>query len=389
MTARPKPRVCILSSVHQALDNRIFYKEAQSLKNNGYQVRIIAVHDHTEAIGGIEVIGLRRVYRWQRPLLWITILKHALNTNADIYHFHDLELLLITPILRILSRKPIIYDVHEVNADFMEIKSELPHYFRITIAWLLRVFEPILARLQSGLIFADDEIAANFKKINLPKTTIFNYPLRSFVDNGISETSNNDPRNPIIIYLGSIKQERGSWLMIEAFRQVIEQIPEAKLSLVGPFTPKNHELEIKFELDQQGLKHAVIITGPVQFIEIGKYLKQAAAGWIPWPDYAKHRKNIPTKVFEYMSYRVPVVSSDLPSVRPFITHGVDGFLVEPNDPAAHAKAIINLLNQPKIAIKMGQRGQETVKNKYSWDSMEIRLLNLYQEVLGDKQKDYS
>jgi glycosyltransferase involved in cell wall biosynthesis len=192
---------------------------------------------------------------------------------------------------------------------------------------------------------------------------------------------NNDQRESIVLYLGSIKQERGSRFMIEAFNQVFDQVPGAKLLLVGRFTPISHEVEIRKELDHRGLEGAVSITGAVQFEDIGEYLKQAAVGWIPWPNYTKHRKNIPTKVFEYMAYRVPVVSSDLPSVQPFVTHGLNGYLVTPDDPTAHANAIINLLKQPLTIIKMGNRGLDIVNNNYSWDEMEKRLLTFYKHVV--------
>jgi glycosyltransferase involved in cell wall biosynthesis len=330
---------------------------------------------------GIEIIGIPRVHRWQRPRVWLTIIKHALKTNAAIYHYHDLELLLVSPIIRVISGKPIIYDIHEDNADFMEIKSDLPYLFRITVARLLRMLEPLIARFQNGLIFADDEIADNYKDINLPKTTLFNYPLRNFIEKGIIETGNNAVRYPNVIYLGSIKHERGSKLMIEAFELVLDQIPEARLSLVGPFTPKHHEQDIRNEIKNRDLLHAVTITGAVPYEEIGTYLQHAAIGWIPLPDHPKYNKNIPTKVFEYMAYRAAVVSSDLPPIRPFITHGINGYLVSPDDPSAHANAIIDLLRQPESAAEMGTQGQEIVKNNYSWDAMEDRLLSLYQQIL--------
>ena len=46
-------KVCIISTVHNALDNRIFYREACSLQKSGYQVTLIAVHDHLETRQGI------------------------------------------------------------------------------------------------------------------------------------------------------------------------------------------------------------------------------------------------------------------------------------------------------------------------------------------------
>ena len=66
-------RACILSSVHDALDNRVFYREARSLQRAGYDVTLIAVGDRDEVKDGVQIVGLPRVPRWRRPLLWIWI----------------------------------------------------------------------------------------------------------------------------------------------------------------------------------------------------------------------------------------------------------------------------------------------------------------------------
>ncbi|MGD2166364.1 MAG: glycosyltransferase, partial [Anaerolineae bacterium] len=114
-------KVTILSSVHIALDNRVFYREARSLQRAGYDVTLIAVNPHDEVKEGVRILGLPRVPRWQRPLLWLQLLRFALQTEADIFHFHDPELLFVVPWLRLLTGSPAIYDVHEVYADFIQV----------------------------------------------------------------------------------------------------------------------------------------------------------------------------------------------------------------------------------------------------------------------------
>lgn len=115
------PSVCILSSVHIALDNRVFYREARSLKKAGYDVTLIAIHPREEIIDGVCIIGLPRIPRWQRPRLWIQILQLARKLDVDIYHFHDPELLFVTPWLRLFTGKPTIYDIHENYPDFFKV----------------------------------------------------------------------------------------------------------------------------------------------------------------------------------------------------------------------------------------------------------------------------
>jgi len=65
-------KICILTSVHPALDVRIFYKEAKTLVRAGYDVVLVAQHDKEEIIEGIKIIPLPkpknrffRIFFWQ------------------------------------------------------------------------------------------------------------------------------------------------------------------------------------------------------------------------------------------------------------------------------------------------------------------------------------
>jgi glycosyltransferase involved in cell wall biosynthesis len=375
-------RVCIFSSVHIALDNRVFYREAHSLQRAGYDVTLIAVHPRDEIKDGVRIIGLPDVPRRKRPLLWPQLLRRALETEADVYHFHDPELLFVTPWLRALTGKPTIYDVHEVYADFIRVKDYMPAWVRYPIAWLFRWLEPLLARPQSALIFADGQIAADFEAVDLPKITLFNFPARSFIEQAMEATEDLNIQEPVILHLGGHERNRGTRLMVEAFDQVHRRLPAAQLLLVGHFMPPELEQEVRRDVAQRGLDHAVTIAGRVPFEEIGSYLKQASVGWVPWQPVPKNKKNIPTKLFEYMAYGLPVVSSDLPSTRPFVQNGENGYRVTADDPGAHADTFVELLQRPRQAKEMGRRGQELVRRRYNWGEMEERLLSLYQELLG-------
>lgn len=379
-------RVCILSSVHSALDNRVFYREAHSLRRGGHEVLLVAVHNRDEVRDGVQIVGLPRVPRWRRPLLWFTLLRHALRSGAELFHFHDPELLLVMPLLRLLTRKPTIYDVHEAYADFILVKDYLPAWLRLPIAWAFRRLEPLLSRMQSALIYADDQIAASFARVRLPQETLFNFPERSFIETAAAtvqaRSEREGQRAPVILYLGGMERNRGSRLMVDAFQQVRQALPEAHLVLVGHFMPPDLEEEVRSDAAQREVADAITFTGRLPFEEIGTHLSQAAVGWVPWQPVVKNKKNIPTKLFEYMAYALPVVSSDLPSTRPYVKQGMNGFLVEADCAAAHAEAILRLLRRPVEAQAMGQRGQEMVRTRWNWDAMEERLLTLYQSLLS-------
>jgi glycosyltransferase involved in cell wall biosynthesis len=343
---------------------------------------LIAVYPRPEVIDGVAIIPLPHVPRWQRPRLWGRLLQQALAARADIFHFHDPELLLVAPCLRLLTGKPIIYDVHEVYADFIKVKDYLPAWLRYPAAWIFRWLEPALARFQSGLIFADDEIAATFSRVDRPKATLFNFPSAEFVEEAGVRLKTAEAPGPVVLYLGGMERNRGADLLIDAFGQVMASVPGARLLVVGHFMPPLLEEEVRARAKSQGIDAAVTLTGRVPFAAIGDFLSRAAVGWVTWQPVAKNLKNIPTKLFEYMAYALPVVASDLRSTRPFVRPGLNGYLVSATDPTAHAAALSRLLAAPDEARAMGQRGRELVVDQYNWTKMEGRLLALYETLLS-------
>ncbi len=376
-------KVCILSSVHHALDNRIFYREASSLRRLGHAVAVIAVHPRDEVVDGIRVVGLPGVPRWRRPLVWVLLYHQALAQRADVYHFHDPELLPLGALLRWQTGAKTVYDIHESTVDFIAIKSYIPRRLRGLVARVFAGLEQRLARQQSALVFADEQIAASFCAVNLPKATLFNFPALSFIEQARAARARahrQADRAPMILHLGGHKIGRGVYTMLHAFAQVATDVPDARLYLVGPFSPPEFEREIRELAASLGIAHAVHIVGEVPFAQVGEYLAQADVGWIALEPVTKFLKNIPTKLFEYMAYGLPVVSSDLSPVAPFLASGETGFRVPPREASAHAEAILALLEQPDLAAQMGERGQALVQSRYNWAQMEQRLGELYAQL---------
>ena len=89
------PRAVHVTTVHNLFDNRIFMKECASLRDNGWDVVLVAQHDKDETVDGISIRALPKARnRMQRmrelPPLAMRI---ALEEQPDILHFHDPELL--------------------------------------------------------------------------------------------------------------------------------------------------------------------------------------------------------------------------------------------------------------------------------------------------------
>jgi len=88
-------KICHITSVHRAFDNRIFHKECKALVAAGYDVTLIAQNDRNEVIDGVRILALPRVKNRISRMIGINLLSliHAVRQKAQIYHFHDPELI--------------------------------------------------------------------------------------------------------------------------------------------------------------------------------------------------------------------------------------------------------------------------------------------------------
>ena len=87
-------------------------------------------------------------------------------------------------------------------------------------------------------------------------------------------------------------------------------------------------------------------------------------------------------VLEYMGAARPVVATDVGGMREVVRDGETGFLVPPKDPKAMAQRIVDLLNEPMRATKMGVLGKHVVQQDFSCDAQLRKTETLYQQLLS-------
>ncbi len=375
-----RAKVCILSTVHSAFDDRIFHKQAKTLVKAGYDVTLIVQHDKDKVIGGVKIIALHKPRNRFTRLFGLTwrAFQLALRQHADIYHFHDPELLLWGWLLQKITHKPVIYDVHEYYADSILTKEWIPNILRRPISKLADKGEKMIAKRLAGVITVNQHMEGQFKKVNRNVTTLHNYPSRSFVkkSNGKSQT---DPYS--VIYIGGVGKDRGYQVMVNAMRIVRDKEPRARCEIAGPVNraglPKLF-LEREASLLQEG---GIALTGEVPYQEIPRLLSKATIGWyavLPTPNYLKA---IPIKIFEYMAAGLAIVCSNMGFVKAIIEQAECGLLAEAGNPEAHALALLHLLQHPDEAREMGENGRRAVLEQYNWDKEGEKLLECYKICL--------
>lgn len=363
-------KVVHLSSGHYAGDTRILHKECQSLAKAGHDVTLVAQHERDTTVGGVKIKALRQPRsRWQRwtAAIW-KVYREATRLPADLYHFHDPELIPVGVWLS-LRGKRVIYDAHEDLPNTFPYKYYIPAFARTMLGWMAGRVENLAVRRFAGVVAATPAIAKKFYCHNTNTVVVRNFPVLEELACGPSLPW--DDRLPLVVYVGSTGPERGFREAITAMSLLPQEL-NARLALGGPVTARQRQ-----EVDGLAGLERTDLLGFVNRFEVAALLGRARVGLAlahPVPNLVNA---LPVKLFEYMAGGVPVVASDFPQWRQIIDGSRCGVLVDPHDTKAIAQAIEYLLTHPSEAQEMGVHGRAAVESHYNWKTEEKQLLAFY------------
>lgn len=181
----------------------------------------------------------------------------------------------------------------------------------------------------------------------------------------------------IVLFVGVMDERKGVDVLIPAFRRVVDIQRNVKLVMVGP---ANRELwggdylkELKRMVHELGISEKVVFCDCAD--EIIQYYKAADLLVLP-----SRMEGMPNVVLEAMACSLPIVGTRISGIEDLVAHDESGILVDVEDEAALADAIIKLVNNPKKRQEMGKKALETVKKRYDMSLVSKSYYNLYQEI---------
>lgn len=362
-------KVCILTTVHPVFDTRIFHKEAKTLTRAGYDVTLIAQHERDEVVDGVKIIAMPKAKNRFFRIFGLTYkaFRLALRKRADIYHFHDPELIFVGLILKIFGKK-VIYDVHEDVPKQILNKEWIGNLFiRKFTAAVFNIFEQFGASRFDGIVAATDDIANKFN----PKKTISlrNFPILGLIDK--SDPVNIDKNKFVIIYAGGLTRIRGIKEVIQAMEYLNGQ---AELWLLGEWESEGFEKECR---SLEGFQYTKYL-GFKEIEEVYGYMKKSDLGIATLYPVKNYLNSLPVKAFEYMACGLPIVMSNFPYWQELFKDCA--LFADPKDPKDIAERINVLLEDINLRIRLGKAGRDLVEKKYSWEAESTKLLDLYKDL---------
>lgn len=344
-------------------------KMCQALAQNGHDVTLVACRSSRDPIASLyEHYGVKRNFQIRllkgRTDRWTGLLVYLLN-----FFFY------------IKSIKPpdFFYGRDPFTLGIAAPLHKIPFYFEVhkpptTYIHLLLTRSLLKNKHLSKLVVITNSLKNEYKRLfpGLPEQKIVVAPDGADIpEKTASNIATQDQRDKIVIgYVGSLYPGRG----VEIIRALAEEFMQYKFLIVGGS-----------EKDTASWRKTapgnVCFTGFVPPKELSRYYAQMDIVLAPYQNKVSisgggdtSRWMSPLKIFEYMAYAKPIVTSDLPVLKEVLTAGVNALLCQPECLEEWIEAVKLLSQDQALRTRIAANAYADLKKKYTWDKRVKKIL---------------
>jgi spore coat protein SA len=203
--------------------------------------------------------------------------------------------------------------------------------------------------------------------------------------------------SPLVLYVGTFAVEKGTTVLLEAFRLVLRDLPAARLMLVGlpnryfqVRAPRGRRTRSELRRRQKAypqlvrqlaapLGESVVFTGAVPHDQLPAYYALADVYTMPSTGPEPFSLTVP----EAMGFGLPVVATNHGGSPEIVVDGVTGRLVPPGDAPALARAFVELCRDPeRTAATLGAEARRRVEGRFTWEAHGRQLASYLEELAG-------
>ncbi len=151
-----------------------------------------------------------------------------------------------------------------------------------------------------------------------------------------------------ILFVGMDWERKGGPDLVKAFKLVLNTYPDARLSIVG-CSPK---------LKQPNCS----VIGKVSREEVNRYYDGASVFCLP-----TRLEPLGISFLEALNHGLPIVATDIASIPDFVIKGQTGYCVKPGDIEQLSTVLVELLDNPRKCLDLGENGRRLAMSRYTWD----------------------
>lgn len=364
-----KIKICHMTSVHKREDGRIFKRECVSLQEAGYEVYLVVADDKPDEIkNGVHICSVNikpqnRVERMTKAAK--CVFRKALEINAQVYHFHDPELMPYGYKLKKMGKK-VIFDSHEDTA--IQILDKKYLIAPKIASKIFKFYQNYIIKRLDAVIIVTPNFTEKFKGAEKRVYVITNYP-------ELMPVPDRTEIKRQVCFTGSCFPE---WCNVETAEAVSELNCEYLIAGTG-------DKSFIDEVIAKG-KGKTKYLGQISRDEAFRIQTESVAGMV----VSRASQEIlnggslgVTKLFEYMMNGLPVICSNVRLWREVVEQYECGICVDPFDIHSIREGIEYMLMDPDRARKMGNNGRKAVEERFNWKTQKEELLRIYRKVLKD------
>ena len=361
-------------------DSRVL-KEAQTLKNKGYCVKVVALHEEPllefDNVSNISIHRIRlKTRNWSKHKI-IQIIKYMEflykfikeYKKSDILHCNDLDTLPIGILIKIFFNKKvkIVYDVHEFEI------NQKPHQSKLSIK-LLYFLEKFLIKYADACFTVSESIADEYYKMYAVKPTIlYNSPkfIKPKKTDIFREKFSIKQSSTIMLYQGGLSRGRGLELLLDAFKIRKDNIVVIVFMGYG-------ELE-GYIKDFAAKSGNIFYHEAVSPNELLDYTSAADIATVSYVNNGclNYYYCMPNKFFEYTMAGLPVLVSNLKDLSESVKKYNLGVVVNEDTPCGINNAIDKLLQMDFEVLKANVL---KFAKENSWEIQEKKMIAVYEEL---------
>jgi glycosyltransferase involved in cell wall biosynthesis len=309
------------------------------------------------------------------PLLVARLARVVREHRVDLIHAHHYEGLLVARAVARWSGHPVIYDAHTL------LESELAHYLPRVLHGAARrvgrLLDTWLPRKADHIISVSAAIRSRLLELGAA------HPDRiTVVGNGVEQAhfqiappKHERSRPATLIFAGNLAPYQGIELLLEAFAKIRARDPGVRLQIVTESRFDSYEAMAR----ELGVRDAIdLVHGG--FAILPARLAGADVALNP----RTYCDGIPLKLLNYMSAALPIVS--FAGSAHYLEHDRTGRLVPDGDTTAFAAAVLDLLDHPTLASRLGQNARRHSDEYFSWPHAAGLVESVYHKVLDRRHR---
>lgn len=381
-STKPSLKIVHITSMHDWNDDRIYQRACVGLARMGHEVHLVAMkmkdsdqESFTQMGVTIHLVnkraGVKR--RWHTSK---EVMRKAALLKAEVYQFHDPDLLPHMSYLLRLSPKPVIvYDIHENYAGRFQ-NWGLPAFLG---RWF-RSYEKRAINKISGYTVVSASMKELFKGVVPPVEITRNSTDIERLRDIQLPARNAAPETQVVITSGTHSHARNCLQTVQALPELKQLGYTPTFQFVGRYIQGiEHELQSQANADQTA--EQLQLDGMAPWEENFQRIATAYCGCVFYADNPNNRVGIPNRLFEYMFCGIPVIVSNFPELKGVVEDAQCGVVVNSEDPKEIAKGLAALLKDPSAAAAMGKRGKEAMEHTYGYHVDLQRLEAFYLQLL--------